>query len=124
MALPSIDEFRSMKDDKQVEARRKHLQLIQQASVAAGSLTGVDRWDLFLTYVSAALEESSTQVAALRDKIADPSVVDTTEIFRLKILLEGWTQRGNAFKAIIGLPKDLLEQGEDAQALLDRMPAK
>ena len=125
MALPDVGEYyEGQKADKtvEIEARRRQLVMLAQAEVEAGSLTGIVQWDRFLSYVAAASETCKQHAAAVRDKIADPAIVDHGEIMQLKIRLEGWIQRGFAFDSVIGLPKDLLEIGQDAKALLDRMP--
>lgn len=120
---PSVDEYRaSRKDAPEIAAQRKQLTLVAQATVVASNLTGLPEWDRFLSYIAAGSEACAEQSTALRDRIADPNVVDQGEIMRLKILLEGWIQRGRAFEAVAGLPKDLLEMGEQAKALLDRLP--
>ena len=124
MSLPNVDEFlEDRKNGQQAEskAQRKQLVMLAQAVVEAENMTGVPEWDRFLSYVSAASEACGERAAALRDRIADPSVVGHDEIMQLKISLEGWIQRGLAFDAVIRLPKDLMEVGEDARELLERM---
>ncbi len=125
MTLPDVNEYfdgRKTDDQTEIKARRKQLFMLSQAVVEAGNLTGVVQWDRFLSYLAAGAETCQQQAEALREKIADPLVVDHTEIMRLKISLEGWIQRGFAFDAVMGLPKDLLEIGEQARSLLERMP--
>lgn len=122
---PSVDEYRKDKVNgrsQDIALERRQLTVLAQAVVAADHLTGVPMWDQYLSYVAGAMESCAAQIVALRDQIADPMVVDHSEVMRLKILLEGWLQRNNAFAAVLALPKDLLEMGERAQSLLDRMP--
>lgn len=123
--LPNAQEYWSQEKQKQdvdVAAQRRQLTVLAQAEVLAENMTRVREWDLFLSYISAAREECVKEIDKMRVRISDPMIVDHAEVMRLKVLLEGWTQRKNAFEAVMSLPKDLLEMGSKAKALADRMP--
>lgn len=123
--LPSAQEHYRSRDEQRsvdLQAQRRQLTLLAQAEVLAGNMTRVPEWNLFLSYVSAAAEECERQIDLLRTKVSDPMVVQHDEVMRLKVLLEGWQQRRLAFDAVMSLPKDLLDMGQSAKALLERMP--
>lgn len=122
--LPDAQEhFASLKQQQatDITAKRRQFAILAQAEVLAEHMTQVREWDLFLSYIAAAQEECAKEIDKLRAKISDPMVVDHDEVMRLKVLLEGWIQRQNAFQAVISLPKDLMEMGREAKSLAERM---
>lgn len=123
--LPSAQEHYKDQNERQavdLAQRRRQITVLAQAEVLAENLTQVREWDLFLSYVQAGMNACDVECEKLRRRISDPMVVQTEEIMRLKVLLEGWEQRRNAFQAVISLPKDLIEMGQEAKSLLERLP--
>ncbi len=122
----SLDDFRNRTGDRQAERAEEHrpqLEMLVQAEVKAGLLTGDPNWDIFLSYIQAVLEVAKGQRDAFAAVIADPATVEHDRIMSAKIGLAECKGLIDAWEAVISLPKDILEVGREARTLLERMPA-
>jgi len=97
------------------------LTLIKQGAVVGESMTGVPAWDTFLSFVQGAIDTTREQLAALGDTLASPDVLDHDRLLQIKVSMIRCKERISAWEAIVKLPKDLIEHGEQTQSLLDRM---
>lgn len=114
-------EFEALKEpDRQTrrEYRQPDLQILQQAAVKAEHLTGHPSWDTFLTYIQAAAEQTEKQLAGFLGVLADPSVVGHERMLMAKIAAAECRARLELAKAIISLPKDIIEHGLKAKNTL------
>ncbi len=121
----SLDEFKARTGDKQAEreaAHRPQLQMLARAGVNSRALTGDPLWDTFLSYLQAAVEQTEAQRDTFTATISDPKVVNGDQIMMAKTGLAECTGRLEAWNAVISLPKDLIEMGQEAKTLLDRLP--
>lgn len=109
------------KSKQRLEEMLPQLHLLRQGSVAAEILPGVPAWDTFLRYIQGAIETTEYQLATLQAALGSPDVLDQAQLLRIKVDALRCSERIQAWKAIIQLPKDLIEQGENAQGLLSRM---
>lgn len=118
------DEWRRYAADKaskRVNGSRAALEQIQQAQVRMDALTGDPHWDLLLSYVQSAIERATREAEQHVSSLVSPMVVNPDEIMGLKIAhaqLEGQIQ---AWAAVMDLPKDIKESGEQAKTLLERI---
>ncbi len=120
----SLDEFKARTGDKKAEreaAHRPQLQMLARAEVNSRMLTGEPLWDTFLSYLQAAVEQTEGQNAAFAATIADPRIVDGDMIMEAKTGLAECQGRIKAWNAVISLPKDLIEMGQEAKTLLGRI---
>ena len=121
----SLDEFKARTGDKKAEreaAHRPQLQMLARAEVNSRALTGDPLWDTFLSYLQAAVEQTEAQRDTFTATISDPKVVNGDQIMMAKTGLAECTGRLEAWNAVISLPKDLIEMGQEAKTLLDRLP--
>jgi len=102
------------------EARNLHI--MSQAAVGAGNLTGHPAWDTYLTYLQAAIEATETQRATFLEKLADPMMVDHDSMIRAKLGLKECDGRLAAWRSAAGLPKQIIDNGDRARALLEQLP--
>jgi len=98
-----------------------HLTLIKQGAVVGESMTGVQAWDTFLSFVQGAIDTTREQLDALNHTLASPDILDHDRMLSIKVSMIRCKERIAAWEAIVKLPKDLIEHGEQAQSLLDRM---
>lgn len=115
------DEYKSRPEAKKSEDHRLRYELIRQAAVRTELLMGSSEWNSFLGYIQGAIEETEVQRDSLIELISDPLMVDHDQIMRAKIALSGCKERIAAWNAVIELPKDLIEAGNKAKGLLERM---
>ena len=115
------DEYFGRSEAKKPIDQRPRLELLRQAAVRTELLTGNSEWDSFLGYIQAALEETEFQRKNLFSAISDPLCVDHNAIMQIKIAIAECKGRIDAWQAVIELPKDLIEAGDKAKGLLERM---
>ena len=118
--FPNRDEYSRMQTATHYNGHANDLKMIQQAAVKAELLTGDPVWDLFLTYLQHALEETETYRQSAQDMLTHPNTVDHNTMLQAKIALAESTSRASILEAVISLPKDLIELGSKAKGLLER----
>lgn len=101
----------------------RHLEMIRQAGVKAGLLTGHPHWDTFLSYIQAAVESLEAVAQGFEDVLCDPTVVENSELLKAKIGLAECRAQIRTLNSVISLPKDLMAQGDQAKDILERMDA-
>ena len=115
------DEYFGRPEAKKPDDQRPRLELLRQAAIRTELLTGSSEWDSFLGYIQAVMEETEAQRKSLIELLSDPLVVDHVHIMQAKIALAECKGRIDAWQAVIELPKDLIEVGDKAKGLLERM---
>lgn len=98
-------------------------QFYAQAAVKAEHLTGDEVWDWFLTFIQAALDATTQEIAGWRSTLDSPNLVNADDIQRIRIAIFRAEERISAWNAVIELPKDLKDKGEEAKKLLERLPS-
>lgn len=122
---PTFDEFQAGAKERQTERAGEHrpqLEMLRQAAVNAKLLPGYPGWDIFMTYVQAAMEATVRQADAFQAVLCDPMTVNHDALMRAKLNLAEATGRIDAWNAVIELPKDIAREGEKARDLLERLP--
>ncbi len=115
------DEYQSRPKAKKSDDQRPYFEMARQSAVRVELLTGDSHWDSFLSYIQAAQDETEAQLQSLIQLISNPIVVDHDRIMQAKIGLAECKGRIDAWQAVIELPKDLIEAGNKAKGLLERM---
>ena len=115
------DEILRQRQQQRVNGSRVGLERLQQAQVRMESLTGDADWDLFLSYVQAAIESTERQAVTALDRLRSPKTVSADEIWELKLALAGYEAAIRAWSSILELPNDIKKSGEQAEDLLSRM---
>lgn len=123
MAFDRADYDALIKDKLREQAGRSlsRLELMRQGAVAGELLTGNAAWDAFLRYVQGAIDQTERQLATFQLAFTSPDLLDQSQLLRVKVDALRCSERISAWKAVMQLPKDLIEQGEQAQSLLERM---
>jgi hypothetical protein len=121
----TIDEYRAKLGSKpnglSHHDRLLELRAMRQAEPVAGALTGDPHWDLFVSYIQAALEETGRQIDEWIKVLRDPAVVSHDELMRAKVCLAECTGRVDAWSSVLRLPHDIKAQGEQAAEILARL---
>lgn len=115
------DEYQNRPEAKKPDGQRPLLEMLRQTAIRTELLTGSPEWDSFLGYAQAAMEETEAQLQGWIVFITNPVIVDRDQIMQAKIALAECKGRIDAWKAVIELPKDLIETGNKAKGLLERM---
>ena len=103
---------------KQAQQTMESLRQMQQASVEAEKLTGDPMWDRFLTYVQAAIENTRRWVESMKAMLEDPNLVGADDVARIRINIMLGNERIRAWQAMIDMPKEMIEKGEEAANML------
>ncbi len=106
-----------------VAAKRRapDLRVAQRAELDARAVTAVPEWDTFLTYLQAALETSRKQRSELKEQLLGDALINHDAIMKAKLTFARIEERVVLLEAVIDLPKDLIQNGERATALLGKL---
>jgi len=118
------EQYRNLMAKKKAEGQgppRPVLEILAQAELNAANLTGDPTWDIFLSYIQAAIERTEAEIGTTEILLGSPEVVEIADLMRLKIQLARLKERVSAWNAVISLPKDIQIEGEKAKTLLERM---
>ena len=118
------EQYRTLMAKKKADGQqspRPVLEILAQAEVGAANLTGDPIWDIFLSYIQAAIERTEAEIRTTETLLGSPEVTDVPDLMRLKIQLARLKERVSAWNAVISLPKDIKIEGEKAKTLLERM---
>ncbi len=113
----SIAEAETQRSADSVRDLKRHA----RASLEAQAVTGDPHWDYYLSHLQAAIETTDAQIAHLTASLCDDTVVDHNQLMTLKLALAECKGMANAWKVARNLPKDLIENGEKATALLETL---
>ena len=119
--IRTLDEYQSRPEASKPDDQRPRLELLRQAAIRTELLTGTPDFDSFLGYIQAAMEGTEGQRESLVELLSDPLVVDHARIMQAKIALAECKGRIDAWQVVIKLPKDLIQAGDKAKGLLERM---
>ena len=119
--IRTLDEYKKRPEAKEPDDQRPRLELLRQAAIRTELLTGSPDFDSFLGYIQAAMEGTEAQRKSLIELLSDPLVVDHVRIMQAKIALAECKGRIDAWQTVIELPKDLIEAGDKAKGLLERL---
>ena len=117
----TLDEYKNRPEAKKPDDQRPRFELMRQVAIRTELLTSSPVWDSFLGYIQAVMEGTEAQRKSLIELLSDPLVVDHACIMQAKIALAECKGRIDAWQAVIELPKDLIEAGDKAKGLLERM---
>jgi len=109
------------KAKERITADAKNLHMIERAALDAVAVTSDPHWDLYLSYLQNAIEETKGQKARLMEKLGDSRVVESAEIMHLKLHIAECTGMLNAWIVARDLPKELMENGDKARSLLEKV---
>jgi len=116
-----FDALNKEREKQRLEQLAPQLRLMQQAAILAELLPGVPAWDVFLSYIQGAVETTRAQAATLEAVLKAADLLDPQRLLEAKVSLLRCHERIAAWEAVIQLPKDLINQGDQAESLVSRM---
>jgi hypothetical protein len=106
------------KRDDRITERRSELKAVERAAISASHVTGDEHWDFLLSAVKAKIEAlEGTREAAL-DLLKTSDDFTTEKLINQKLAVRLLGREIEALQWVIGLPKELMEQGDQAKQLL------
>lgn len=111
-------DYAGRKKEEKRQRRAASLELLTRAEVPAKALVGDPKWDIFLSQVQVAIEQSEAQAAGLEAKLADPDVVNHDQIMAVKTSLARVKGRIEAWKAAVELPAQIVSAAEAERDLV------
>ena len=115
------DELVKRKRCDDFERMLPKLEIMRQGAVAGELLTGNSTWDAFLRFVQGAIDTTQEQLDTLQRALASPDLLNQEQLLRTKVDALRCSERIAAWRAVIQLPKDLTEYGEQIDGLIARM---
>jgi hypothetical protein len=104
-----------------VMEKGRTLQAVQQAAVKAEILTGDENWDIFLSYLQATTINAAEARDRYMNEIASPLLVDGNEMRLKQIAIIRLNERIATLQAVMNIPKELKEGGEQASKVLEKL---
>jgi hypothetical protein len=97
------------------------LQTIQQAALAAETVTGDPAWDRMLSFMQAALEDARKAHSAATAALLDPRLVGHDAMLLVKLNVAVAAERIRTLEAVIALPAELKADGKKAALKLEKL---
>jgi hypothetical protein len=101
--------------ERQTKAR---LYEVRRAGLSAEEVTGSEHWDFFLSVVKEAIEKKQGQLEGALENLKTSDDFTTSEVINQKLGVRLLGREIEALKWVIELPKQLMEQGDQATELL------
>jgi hypothetical protein len=114
------DEYVGKKVADRVRKQADQLRQVAQAVPAMESLTGDKHWDQFVSVLQARLEQTSNELAELQETAMLNESCNGESLVWYKMRFRILRARIDTLHEVIALPKILLEEGEQAAALLKK----
>lgn len=111
-------EVEALIKDKRRESIKGTLHILEQAEVSDKKLIGSPEWDLYLQRLQSQLDTAKEAKVNIVAELVSPLTVDPIEERRLKNMIIILDERIGTLDACINLPKDVIEQGEEARLQL------
>jgi hypothetical protein len=117
-------EYRQIMGDKKLEQDERHRpQSEQQArqAVKMSELTGDENWDLFKSFLEAAMDDAEKAMKFFNNQMTNPSIVDPNAIAQAKLNYHICRERYATLSEVVTLPNEVIKSGEAAKDLLSRL---
>jgi len=117
--LPEKNQFKKWQN--QLEKNKKqpsevyNSKLLKQAAIKSKWLLNDPKWDTYLTWIQADIEELKKIITASRDVLENPGIVNHDEIMKAKIVLLEAKAMLNAFSIAITYPSQIVEGKKDVE---------
>jgi hypothetical protein len=118
-----LERQRAQREEQKTHATARDFHFLTQASVAAKNLTGTAHWDLFLRYAQGAAEHTKVELAKAAQALVSPGL-NADGLADLRARAIRLDERIKTIEAMITLPKDVINEGEKARSLLERLESE
>ena len=99
------------------ESVNQQSKFMRQAAIKSRWLLNDTHWDTYLTWIQADVESLDKVIAAARERLEDPAIVNRDEIMKNKIVLLEAKAMKKALEIAISYPSQIVK---DNRALNDR----
>jgi len=96
---------------------------LQKSAVDAEKLMDDPGWAVLQTVVQAAIEQADEVAEIYRQKLQSNDVVGHEVLIKTKIGLAVCNERIHVLKEVLAIPSDIVNSGEQAKSLLERIGA-
>lgn len=121
------EEFSARMREKAADRQAQAMPMIRAAVAVAPimeKLMAGGEWDRFLPYIQARIDAATRAKVAAVTKLSDPSVYEPSEMSRLKTQIVIADSMIQAWEFAIGLPKALVQGGEEASRMVEAFEKK
>ena len=118
------DQFDKATDARKNGRTREIMPLLRAVEAAAPvmqkMMTESDNWNRYLTYLQGFIEKARQRKAMTFAQIDNPSILDDKDLRRLKNDLVIAQSMIDAWTLAVELPKAIIDNGAEAQAIIDK----
>ena len=114
----SLDDFRSRPRSAQPQDKIASLRALAQEPPRMQALTGSEHWDYFARYIEAQIRMTEAECEAARRRVAGLLMVDEPAARKLAVEVTKLEVRADTLRAVIILPKWLMDQGVKAAEMV------
>lgn len=97
------------------------LEMLQQASIKSEQLTNDTNWDYYLTLVQGWIDKTKENAQLFRSNLESPDLVNTERRKQMQNYLLLCNERILILDAVISLPKQIMENYENAKLELEEI---
>jgi hypothetical protein len=103
---------------KRVRERKPELQAVRRAALSVDAMTGDENWDHFLSQVQERMEGAQKELDQAVEALKNSNDFSPEPLIMQKLAVRLWGREVEALQWVIGLPRQLQEQGDRASELL------
>ena len=109
----AFDKRHRQKNEDKQEVTNHNVIVLRQAAVKCNWLVKDSKWDTYLTWIQADVDELNAVIESARQKMEDPATVNHDDLMKAKsVLLEAKAMR-QALNIAISYPTQIIKDGKD-----------
>ena len=112
------------KEDAKLERQGRELTMMTQAAIDMKIMTGYTEWDKYLSYLQEFVNQTKAKQAEFERTLNDPMLVDHGPMLQAKIAARECAAVVTALTGAMELPVDIINNGDKAKGLIERMAEK
>jgi hypothetical protein len=105
---------------EKVRHNETNLRQIAQAEIPMGVVTRSPEWKFFCEILQAKINDLDASIAALQESEATSPSFDPVEMARYKVEILRLTVQRDTLEQVMGLPKQIIEDGKQATLALEK----
>ncbi len=124
--MKTLDEYEAGREKKSNGGMsRSDMKMLMRDAVNVKHLTGNEHWDRYQSFVQASISKVESSIEDVERGLADPRVILHEHIMAYKMELSHLRGIQGAFDWVLGLPNDIIKNGDEAKEfLLEEKEAK
>jgi len=101
-----------------VRERKPDLLAVKRTALSVTQITGDEHWDHFLSVINARIEKQQEQMDVALERLKSSDNFTTEDLINEKLAVRLLGREIEALRWVIGLPQELIENGQRAAELL------